>query len=288
MMEICYKRFFNTKFIPAFENCKKWKGNPCVDERELRLLVEKLKNGDISVQCFVDSMKGLPFRDLGDVKFDTHRALRRGFPEIVYCPGKKDEHLESIASILSETKGNALFSRLNERQYQRLVKILPDLEYLEVPRLGRLFRDKRSLRLGEVLVVTGGSSDVPVAEEAAATAETMGCSVVRLFDVGIAGLHRILAHFDRLHEADVIIAVAGMDGALPGVVAGMTDCPVIGLPTSVGYGVALGGIGPLFTMLNSCALGVTVVNIDNGVGAGYAAATMIGRKAKNDPEKEEV
>ncbi len=259
-----------------------------MDEHELRLLVEKLRSGDITVQGFVDSMKGLPFRDFGEVKFDTHRALRRGFPEIVYCPGKKDEHLESIASILSETRGNALFSRLNEKQYHRLVGILPDLEYLEIPRLGRLYRDKTSLQHGKVLVVTGGSSDVPVAEEAAATAETMGCSVERLFDVGIAGLHRILAHFDRLREAEAIIAVAGMDGALPGVVAGMTDCPVIGLPTSVGYGVALGGIGPLLTMLNSCALGVTVVNIDNGIGAGYAAATMIRGKGKNDPEEEEV
>jgi NCAIR mutase (PurE)-related protein len=256
-----------------------------VDERELRLLVEKLVNREISVERFVDSMKSLPFRDLGEVKFDTHRALRRGFPEIVYCPGKRDEQLDAIACMLSEMKGNALFSRMTEKQFTRAAKILPDLEYLETPRLGRLWRDRDSLRRGKVLVVTGGSSDVPVAEEAAVTAETMGCIVKRLFDVGIAGLHRLLASFDELRKAEAIIAVAGMDGALPGVVAGMTDCPVIGLPTSVGYGAALAGFGPLLTMLNSCALGVTVVNVDNGIGAGYAAAVMTGRKKTEGPEE---
>jgi hypothetical protein len=267
------------------ENCTKKEVTTRVDERELRLLVEKLVNREISVESFVDSMKSLPFRDMGEVKFDTHRALRRGFPEIVYCPGKKEEQLDSIAYMFSEMSGNALFSRMTEKQYARVAKILPDLEYLEIPRLGRLWRDRASPRRGKILVLTGGSSDVPVAEEAAVTAETMGCTVNRLFDVGIAGLHRLLASFGELRKAEVIIAVAGMDGALPGVVAGMTDCPVIGLPTSVGYGAALAGFGPLLTMLNSCALGVTVVNVDNGIGAGYAAAVMTGRQKNEGPEE---
>jgi hypothetical protein len=170
---------------------------------------------------------------------------------------------------------------MTPEQYDLVSPILSGLEYLPSARIGRLWPVREAPDKGLLLVVTGGSSDVPVAEEAAVTAEIMGCDVRRLFDVGVAGLHRLLAHLDILFEAEAIVAVAGMDGALPGVVAGIVSCPVVAVPTSVGYGAALGGIGPLLTMLNSCALGVTVVNIDNGIGAGYAAATMTRRQTGN-------
>ncbi len=257
-----------------------------MDERELRLLADKLRREEISVDSFVRSLKGLPFRDLGEVKLDTHRALRNGFPEIVYCPGKSPDQLQRIAETLAEHPGKALFSRMSREQHQLISPVLPELEYLPKPRMGRLWPDRNDPRQGLLLVVTGGSSDVPVAEEAAVTAEIMGCEVNRLFDVGVAGLHRLLAHLDLLFEADVVVAVAGMDGALPGVVAGITSCPVVAVPTSVGYGAALQGIGPLLTMLNSCALGVSVVNIDNGIGAGYTAALIIRKKNPERPEGE--
>ncbi|HDQ93193.1 MAG TPA: nickel pincer cofactor biosynthesis protein LarB [Synergistetes bacterium] len=255
-----------------------------MDERELRLLADKLRREEISVDSFVRSLKGLPFRDLGEVKLDTHRALRNGFPEIIYCPGKSPEQLERISSALAECPGKALFSRMSEEQYELILPILPDLEYLKNARMGRLWLDRPESGQGLLLVVTGGSCDVPVAEEAAVTAEIMGCNVIRLFDVGVAGLHRLLAHLDMLLDADAIVAIAGMDGALPGVVAGIASCPVVAVPTSVGYGAALNGIGPLLTMLNSCALGVSVVNIDNGIGAGYAAALMMRKKTSSSPE----
>lgn len=255
-----------------------------MDERELRLLADKLKREEISVDAFVRSLKGLPFMDLGEVKLDTHRGLRNGFAEIIYCPGKSREQLERVAGALAECPGKALFSRMTPEQHQWLLDVLPGLEYLPKARMGRLWQEGEAPSRGMALVVTGGSGDVPIAEEAAVTAETMGCEVRKLYDVGIAGIHRLLAHLDVLFDADVVVAVAGMDGALPGVVAGIVGCPVVAVPTSVGYGVALGGIGPLVTMLNSCALGVSVVNIDNGVGAGFTAALIAGRRKEKDGE----
>jgi hypothetical protein len=257
-----------------------------MDEREIRLLADKLRNDEISVDTFVRSLKGLPFRDLGEVKLDTHRALRGAFPEIIYCPGKSPDQLKRIAETFSEFPGKALFSRMSLEQHELVSTILQGLEYLPVPRMGRLWPDRELPSKGLVLVTTGGSSDVPVAEEAAVTAETMGCEVRRLFDVGIAGLHRLIANMDVLFDADAVVAVAGMDGALPGVVAGIANCPVVAVPSSVGYGVAMNGIGPLVTMLNSCALGVSVVNIDNGLGAGYTAALIADRRSKISPKGE--
>lgn len=248
-----------------------------MDERELRHLVDKLRREEISEDTFLACLRGLPFRDLGEVKLDTHRALRNGFSEIVYCPGKSPDQLRRIAEALADGSGPALFSRMTEKQRDLIAPLLEEFEYFPLARMGRCGMEKDRPREGRVLVVTGGSSDVPVAEEAALTADTMGCTVERLYDVGVAGLHRLLAHFDDLHRADAIVAVAGMDGALPGVVAGLVASPVFAIPTSVGYGAALGGIGPLLTMLNACALGVSVVNIDNGVGGGYAAAQVARR-----------
>ncbi|HOC82896.1 MAG TPA: nickel pincer cofactor biosynthesis protein LarB [Synergistales bacterium] len=255
-----------------------------MDEREFRLLADKLRRNEIKIDDFIRSLKGLPFKDLGEVKLDTHRSLRNGFAEIIFCPGKTREQLEGVAGALAECPGKALFSRMTPEQYQWVLGTLPGLEYLPKARMGRLWPEREAPSRGMVLIVTGGSGDVPVAEEAAVTAETMGCEVRRLYDVGVAGLHRLLAHLDVLFDADVIVAVAGMDGALPGVVAGIVGCPVVAVPTSVGYGVALGGIGPLVTMLNSCALGVSVVNIDNGVGAGFTAALIAGGKKEKNRE----
>ncbi|GHS88849.1 1-(5-phosphoribosyl)-5-amino-4-imidazole-carboxylate carboxylase [Synergistales bacterium] len=215
-------------------------------------------------------------KTIKEVNLDKERSERTGFSEVIYCPGKSDEQLENIASNLINTTENVLFSRVAKRQHEIIAQILPDATFYEKARMTGLCRQESPGWKG-VAVVTAGSSDVPVAEEAAVTAEYMGCDVLRLYDVGVAGLHRLLAHASELQAAHAIVAVAGMEGALPTVVGGLVSCPVIAVPTSVGYGVNLGGIAPLLTMLNSCALGVTVVNIDNGLGAGYTAASIVRR-----------
>jgi NCAIR mutase (PurE)-related protein len=209
-----------------------------------------------------------------EVNLDVERSARTGFSEVIYCPGKSGEQLENIARALENAKENVLFSRVTKAQYEVIASVLPDVELHEKARLAGLRRQESPHYIGAA-VVTAGSSDVPVAEEAAVTAEYMGCDVLRLYDVGVAGLHRLMAHVDELRAAKAIVAVAGMEGALPTVVGGLVSCPVIAVPTSTGYGVNLSGIAPLLTMLNSCALGVTVVNIDNGIGAGYAAASIV-------------
>ena len=215
------------------------------------------------------------FSRLGEeVKLDTDRPARTGFSEIVYCPGKSDEQLRTIARAFAGSSENVLFSRITPEQHAVIAAELPDAVHHGVARLSGL-RRRPSDHCRGVAVVTAGSSDVPIAEEAALTAEYMGCDVTRLYDVGVAGLHRLLAHLDTLRSARAIVAVAGMEGALPTVVAGLVRCPVVAVPTSTGYGANLGGIAPLLTMLNSCAMGVSVVNIDNGLSAGYLAARIV-------------
>jgi NCAIR mutase (PurE)-related protein len=209
-----------------------------------------------------------------EVNLDAHRSARTGFSEVIYCPGKSDEQLENIARALRDVKENVLFSRVTRSQHEVIASVLPDAELHEKARITGL-RRQESPHYAGAAVVTAGSSDVPVAEEAAVTAEYMGCDVLRLYDVGVAGLHRLLAHVGELQAAKAIVAVAGMEGALPTVVGGLVSCPVVAVPTSTGYGANLGGIAPLLTMLNSCAMGVTVVNIDNGIGAGYTAASIV-------------
>ena len=219
-------------------------------------------------------MKTLPFKDIGEVKLDTHRSARTGFSEIIYCPGKSDEQLVGIARALQNTKENVLFSRVSAYQHSIIASVLPDAVLHAKARLTGIKRQESPHYKG-VTVISAGSSDVPVAEEAAVTAEYMGCDVTRLYDVGVAGLHRLLSHVEELQTSKAIVAVAGMEGALPTVVGGLVSCPVVAVPTSTGYGANLGGIAPLLTMLNSCAMGVTVVNIDNGMGAGYSAASIV-------------
>jgi NCAIR mutase (PurE)-related protein len=209
-----------------------------------------------------------------EVNLDTDRSARTGFSEIIYCPGKSGAQLESIARAMRDVRENILFSRITEEQHRVVASILPDAELHEKARLTGV-RRQASPHYAGVTVVTAGTSDVPVAEEAAVAAEYMGCDVLRLYDMGVAGIHRLLARAPELRSSKAIVAVAGMEGALPAVVGGLVSCPVIAVPTSTGYGVCLGGIAPLLTMLNSCAMGVTVVNIDNGIGAGYAAAAIV-------------
>ncbi len=245
-----------------------------MDEQALLSLIQKVKNGLLDENELVRQIKAMPFRDLGEVKFDTHRALRKGFAEIVYCPGKSESQLESIASALVDAEANILFSRATAGQYEIIHRHLTDAVFHEKARLIGVRRNELPSCPG-LTVITAGSSDVPVAEEAAVTAEYMGCTIERLYDVGVAGIHRLLAHVDVLQRSRAIVAVAGMEGALPSVVGGLVSCPVVAVPTSTGYGANLGGIAPLLTMLNSCASGISVMNIDNGLGAGYFAALVV-------------
>jgi len=244
-----------------------------MDIQALQEMIRQLREGNLGEGEFLASVRNASFLDLGEVKIDTHRALRQGFSEIVYCPGKSPEQLCAIANALAGTGEQVLFSRASEEDFATIREILPTAVHYPKARI------VASLPLGPlaipgVTVISAGSSDVPVAEEAAVVAEHMGCRVTRLFDVGVAGIHRLLAHTGQLQSARAIVAVAGMEGALPTVVGGLVSCPVIAVPTSVGYGANLNGFAPLLTMLNSCALGVSVVNIDNGLGAGFSAAQI--------------
>jgi len=249
-----------------------------MDEQQLLTLLRQVREGTLGESEFLRQMKALPYRDLGEVKFDTHRQLRKGFAEIVYCPGKSDSQIESIANAFADTRTNILFSRATTHQFGLVQAAIPDAAFHEKARIIAV-RRKDFPQCHGLTVITAGSSDVPVAEEAAVTAEYMGCVVERLYDVGVAGLHRLLAHVDVLQNSKAIVAVAGMEGALASVVGGLVACPVVAVPTSTGYGANLGGIAPLLTMLNSCASGVAVMNIDNGLGAGFFAA-MVVRQSK--------
>lgn len=220
--------------------------------------------------------KGKGFCDLGFAKVDTGRLLRRGFPEVIYCPGKKTEHITGIACEILRRKQDLMLTRLEEPVYQALKRSLPGLRYDPAAKLAYLRSGaKRRQVKGTVLVISAGTADIPVAEEAAVTLEVMGIRVRRLYDVGIAGVHRLFGSARLLKRAEVIIIVAGMEGALSSLVSGLVACPVIAVPTSCGYGASFAGLSALLTMLNGCSPGVTVVNIDNGFGAGYFASRIL-------------
>jgi hypothetical protein len=247
-----------------------------MEEARLRRLLDRVAAGKLGVSEAFERLKVLPFEDLGFAKVDHHRAIRRGFPEVIFCEGKTAAEIVKIAKNVTTRGSNLLATRCDPALFR---KISPALRGAVYHREGRLFAIERvkAKRLGLVAVVSGGTSDRPVAEEAALTAQYLGCAVDRLYDVGVAGIHRLLSSWERIRAADCIVVVAGMEGALASVVAGIADSPLIAVPTSVGYGASFGGLAALLTMLNSCAGGVTVVNIDNGFGAGYAAATIIRR-----------
>lgn len=248
-----------------------------MDRARLHDLLSRVQSGALGVEQGLDLLKTLPFEDLGFARVDHHRALRKGFPEVILGQGKTARQIIAIAQRLISTGQPVLVTRLNEQKAHEVRSALPALRYYPDGRLAAVGEPPAPpAGQGTILVVSAGTADLPVAEEAAVTAELMGSQVERLYDVGVAGLHRLLDSIKRLRAASVLIVVAGMEGALPSVVAGLVDRPVIAVPTSIGYGASFNGLAALLAMLNSCATGVTVVNIDNGFGAA-AAATLINR-----------
>lgn len=242
-------------------------------------LLNKVQQGTLSVNEAAGQLKTLPYEDLGYAKIDHHRKLRQGFEEVIYCSGKATEHLVGIYLHMAEKNIDILGTRATAEQYEAVREALPDVSYDPVSRILKLERHEKT-SIGNIAVCTGGTADIPVAEEAAQTAEFFGSKVTRLYDVGVAGIHRLLSNLSLLDHTSCVIAVAGMEGALPGVVAGLVDVPVIAVPSSVGYGANFGGLSALLTMINSCSNGISVVNIDNGYGAGYLS-TQINRLAVN-------
>ena len=244
---------------------------------EIKEMLLQVQRGTITAEEAEAELKDLPFKDLGYAKLDYHRKLRSGFPETVFCQGKPDEYLGRIFKELYERNGEVMGTRASAEQYQLVKELLPEAVYDPISHIIKAQREAKKLE-GCVAVLTGGTADVPVAEEAAQTAECFGCYVERIYDVGVAGIHRLLSQRERFQKANCVVAVAGMEGALGTVAAGLVENPVIAVPTSVGYGASFHGLSALLTMLNSCANGISVVNIDNGYGAGYLA-TQINRLA---------
>ncbi len=238
----------------------------------LRELLESVKKGKMDIDEALNRLKLFPYEDRGFAKIDHHRSLRKGFPEVVFCQGKTMEQAVDVIQRLSLSANTILATRASPEVFAEVSKLFPKAHYHSLARLIVIENEDIKKSVGFILVVTGGTADIPVAEEAVITAEAMGNNVERLYDVGVAGLHRLLDHEKKLSEARVIIAIAGMEGALSSIIAGLVDKPIIAVPTSVGYGASFEGLAALLGMLNACAPGIAVVNIDNGFGAGYLAS----------------
>ena len=245
-----------------------------VTTTEATRLLEKFRAGGISREQVLRHFQAAPVADLGFAQVDTHRALRKGFPEVIFGSGKSPEQVLKIAQRLFANENRLLVTRIRPEHARLLRRKFKQAVYHEAARCVTIEKTRGQKRAGTIAVVCAGTSDVPIAEEAAVTAEIMGNSVVRIIDVGVAGIHRLLGRLETIQSANVVIVVAGMEGALPSVVAGLVSRPVIAVPTSIGYGASFGGLAALLGMLNSCGSGVTVVNIDNGFGAGYAASQI--------------
>jgi len=246
-----------------------------MDTTALKNLLNNVKAGKIDIAEALRKLKELPFEDIGFATIDHHRSLRRGFPEVIYGPGKKAEEIVKISEKMIGKGENVLITRVTYKKARIVKQHFPASEYYPGPKALTIVVNPIEKRgKGKILVISAGTSDIPVAEEAAITARIMGNDVETLFDIGVAGLHRLLGKMDVIMGASVIVVVAGMEGALPSIVGGLVDKPVIAVPTSIGYGASLKGISALLGMLNSCVSGVTVVNIDNGFGAGYAASLI--------------
>ena len=247
-----------------------------MDKTEMTALLRAVADGTVSPEDAALRLKMQPIQEIGEyAKVDMHRGIRQGVPEVIYGAGKTKEHILGIAKAMLENgQKTVLITRLTQEAADYLTAEALPLKYDPLSKTGVVGELPKPTGKGRVVVATGGTSDLPVAEEAAVTAEVLGNEVVRLYDVGVSGIHRLLSHMDAIMSARVIVAVAGMEGALPSVIGGLADCPVIAVPTSVGYGASLGGIAALLSMLNSCASGVSVVNIDNGFGAGYMASMI--------------
>lgn len=246
-----------------------------MDKDSLASLLVQVKNGSVGIDQALETLRSLPFEDLGYAKIDHHRSLRTGFPEVVFCQGKQPDHVAAIIEKLNSAHRNILATRATPEHYNALFNINPAAKYHQVARCITIEGDPGPKFQSPLLIISAGTADLPVAEEAAVTAEIMGNTVTRLYDVGVAGIHRLLSHRHLLAQAAVIIVVAGMEGALASVVGGLVDVPVVAVPTSIGYGASFGGLAALLAMLNSCAAGIAVVNIDNGFGAATMAASII-------------
>ena len=258
-----------------------------MNESSLRALLESVRDGAAGVDEALDRLRHMPFEDVGFATVDHHRSIRCGFPEVIFCSGKTAEQVVTIFGRLAATGGNVLASRAERAVYDAVAAAFPAAEYHELARAITLRQGEPTEAVGHIAVVAAGTSDLPVAEEARVTAEIMGQRVTSHYDVGVAGLHRLLAATAELQQANVLVVVAGMEGALASVVGGLVAAPVVAVPTSVGYGASFGGLAALLTMLNSCVAGVSVVNIDNGFGAGYIAALInrqTDRPRRNAPE----
>jgi len=242
---------------------------------DLKNLLEKVKSGKLSIKRALEELKYLPYKNVDFANVDTHRGIRLGFPEVVFCQGKTKEQVVKIIKEIVSNTGFCLATRSNYEIYRSLRRIYRDVEFNELSKtivVGK--KNSKIKKTGLVMVISGGTSDIPVAEEAAVTSEVTGSNVDKLYDVGVAGIHRLLNHYERIRKARVVIAVAGMEGALPSVIGGLIDKPIIAVPTSVGYGANFNGISALLTMLNSCTPNVVVVNIDNGFGAGFVGSLI--------------
>lgn len=245
---------------------------------EIRDILKQVKDGNVSVEEAELLLRREPFEELGFAKLDHHRKIRSGFAEVVFCSGKADDHLLQIFERLYEQEGEVLGTRASEHQYELIKTRFPQVIYDPLARILKLEKADKE-QIGKIVVCTAGTADIPVAEEAAQTAEYFGSHVERIYDVGVSGLHRLLSKLELIQSANCVVAVAGMEGALASVIGGLVDNPVIAVPTSVGYGASMHGLSALLTMINSCANGIAVVNIDNGYGAGYMA-TQINRLAE--------
>jgi len=248
--------------------------------KQILALLETIREGPLSPEQGLDRLKNLPFEDLGFARVDHHRTLRHGFPEVIFAPGKKPEQVVAIVKSLLPQKSNILVTRSNEATFKMVRRAVKKAQFHEAARAIYIVQDKEIYGDGRIYIVCAGTSDIPVAEEAALTARLMGNDVVTTYDVGVAGIHRLLNIREALTQASVVIVVAGMEGALASVVGGLLSVPVIAVPTSIGYGSSFGGLSSLLAMLNSCASNVVVVNIDNGFGAGFVAS-LINRRKNN-------
>lgn len=244
--------------------------------KEVEKLLKCVKNGETSIEEALDVLKNFPYTDLGFAKIDNHREMRTGYPEIIYCAGKSIEQVKEIFRVMSERENNVIGTRANQDMFEAVRNICSDAVYYPEARIISIQKKKSTPPESRIAVITAGTSDIPVAEEAAVTAELLGNNVLRIYDAGVAGIHRLVDKLPEIRNCRVIIVIAGMEGALASVVGGLVDKPVIAVPTSVGYGASFGGISALLAMLTSCSTGVTVVNIDNGFGAGFSAS-MINR-----------
>jgi len=245
-----------------------------MNANEVEKLLKNVKKGDTSVEEALEVLKNFPYTDLGFARIDHHREMRTGYPEIIYCEGKSKEQVSEIFRVMSEKENNVIGTRANDEMYESVHSILSETVYYPIARIISLQKVKPAVPESKIAIITAGTSDMPVAEEAAITAELLGNKVLRIYDAGVAGIHRLVDKLPEIRNCRVVVVIAGMEGALASVVGGLVDKPVIAVPTSVGYGANFGGVSALLAMLTSCSTGVTVVNIDNGFGAGFAASMI--------------